>query len=404
MRDFRLEGIGSISGGEYDSVILSGIIKGNGDVTANYIKTEGMFTHKSSITILNEAYLKGTASVSGNMRANQLKLEGILKIKDGTLVCNEISAEGMIVCSGEIYANETIKVDGNCTAGKIAAKNVNIKTSDAGAKYVQAPNKWIDSISSGIFGENVSIMHSTVGEIECENLTAVRLKCDIIHADSVDLRNHCVIGKLHCSGEIKADSTCEIGEVIGNDEYAASNTAKTNTQTEEIKVPQTQNLRNDILNILNMVKDNAVDPEKAVDMIAASAYVNSMQRAAKSTDAGFDVDIDWKDDDKLHIAAFIGHKFVKKGIFNSVTNDYTVHLEGGTEIRDVDCRGHLVCGNVGGNVSAGSSVKSGDVQGSISAGSSVTCGNVGKNVSAGATVKCGAVTGNVTAGGGVKIN
>lgn len=417
MNDCRIEGIGTIGGGEYDSVILSGIVKGDRDITANYLKVEGVFTHKASLTVLNEAHLKGTVSVTGNFRTSGLKSEGIVKIKDGALIADEINAEGMFTCVGEVFVNKSMKTDGILTADKISGGKIEIKTSDAGAKYIQAPTKWIDSITSGIFGQNVSIQHSTVKEIECGELKATRLECDVIHADSVELKDNCIVGRLYCEGSVQIDKTCIVREIIGtqpenftpNAENEKTNNYTENNKsdskmykTEEIKV--TQNMRDDILNILNMFKDNAVDADKAVDMIAASAYVSSMQRAARTNEGGFDVDVDWKDDDKLHIAAFIGHKFIKKGIFNSITNEYTVKLEGDAQIRDVECRGHLICGDVGGNVTAGSAVQAGNVEGNASAGSSVTCGNVGRNVSAGASVKCGTVAGNVSAGGGVKIN
>jgi hypothetical protein len=56
------------------------------------------------------------------------------------------------------------------------------------------------------------------------------------------------------------------------------------------------------------------------------------------------------------------------------------------------------CGNVHGDVTAGSSVSCDNVEGSVSAGSSVSCENVGRNVSAGSLVTCGDVGGKVSAG------
>ena len=74
-------------------------------------------------------------------------------------------------------------------------------------------------------------------------------------------------------------------------------------------------------------------------------------------------------------------------------------LEG--EIKQLTSSASVTCGDVAGNVEAGSSVQCRNVGGDVDAGSSVTCGDVGGSVDAGSSVKCGNVRQYVDAGSSV---
>ena len=142
----------------------------------------------------------------------------------------------------------------------------------------------------------------------------------------------------------------------------------------------------------------------------------------------------WKDDDTLYAVLYKGHQLMKtQGIGSTrVASEITFKYDGpalnvqshfsvhcGNVTGNVDAGSRVECGNVGGDVDAGSRVECGNVEGSIDAGSrvdchdvggnidagsSITCGNVGGDASAGGNIECGPVTGSVDAGGKVIIN
>ena len=152
-------------------------------------------------------------------------------------------------------------------------------------------------------------------------------------------------------------------------------------------------------------------------------------------------DVPWEDDDAFHIVVYQGHRLVDS---SALTDEYTVCYEG--DAKDIYCAlslscgdvqgdvkagsyvecndvagnvtseayvesnsvaghvnagGYVECNDVEGNVRAGAYVECGDVEGSVSAGAYVECGDVGGNLSAGDYVECGDIKGNVTAGGEV---
>lgn len=123
-------------------------------------------------------------------------------------------------------------------------------------------------------------------------------------------------------------------------------------------------------------------------------------------------DLPWPDDNTLHAVAYLGHKLVTHtGIVSGQVKELSFTYDGpalnvvshfsvqcGDVEGDVDAGSSVTCGNVGGNVDAGSHVDCGDVGGDVDAGDQVACGAVGGNVDAGSSVACGAVGGDVDAG------
>ena len=126
-------------------------------------------------------------------------------------------------------------------------------------------------------------------------------------------------------------------------------------------------------------------------------------------------DLPWEDDQAFHLAIYAGRRLVSEQEIKKLAGKgevCTVRYAG--EARDVHCLLNLLCeADVQGSVQAGSGVTCGDVGGNVQAGS-VTCGDVSGNVEAGSatcgdvegdvhggSVKCGDVSGSIEAGGGV---
>lgn len=121
----------------------------------------------------------------------------------------------------------------------------------------------------------------------------------------------------------------------------------------------------------------------------------------------------WKNDDVLYIAVFHGHEllaglpeqknltFCYEGPAQNISS--AISISCGNVNGNVEAGSHVSCGNVDGEVNAGSHVSCGNVDGDVNAGSYVSCVDVGGDVTAGGDVQCGRVVGNVDAGGSVAI-
>ena len=123
-------------------------------------------------------------------------------------------------------------------------------------------------------------------------------------------------------------------------------------------------------------------------------------------------DLPWPEDDSLHAVLYRGHPLLTH---QSPARDFTFTLRGdvlnvesafsiscGDVHGDIDAGTHVSCGNVTGDIDAGSHDNCGNVEGDIDAGANVSCGNVSGDIEAGANIQCGNVEGDATAGGFIK--
>lgn len=117
-----------------------------------------------------------------------------------------------------------------------------------------------------------------------------------------------------------------------------------------------------------------------------------------------DNQLPWEDDGALHAVLYVGHTLIGDKCVSGVDGSafatrITFEYEG--PALNVYSAFSVECGDVEGNVAAGTNVECGDVEGNVVAGTNVECGDVEGNVVAGTDVECGDVEGNVNAKTGV---
>ncbi len=108
-------------------------------------------------------------------------------------------------------------------------------------------------------------------------------------------------------------------------------------------------------------------------------------------------DLPWADDSTLRAVLYIGHTLVDG---HKEAKNITFTYEG--PALNVTSAFAVRCGDVEGDVDAGTDVNCGDVGGDVDAGTTVVCGDVAGDVNAGVSVSCGDVEGDVDAGVHVK--
>lgn len=132
-------------------------------------------------------------------------------------------------------------------------------------------------------------------------------------------------------------------------------------------------------------------------------------------------DVPWNNDDTVRIVVYLG-----KTMLNNPDDlsKLSFTLEG--EIKNVECRCNLQCGNIQGNANAGCDIHCGDVtqsngalgiggqavagcdinsgniNGGASAGCNINSGNISGGVNAGTDINCGEISGGVNAGNDIR--
>lgn len=399
MRKETISGIGSVHAGEYSSIRIEGMGKLKGRIKAEEIDIEGMGKSKGPLEVdllrvegtykakkpvtAGKLEVEGAARFLRDARCEEVKIDGFLKVRRGNLTTRRLICDGMLVSTGEVGGDQ-VEISGICSVDTLVGDEIRILWDESGNSKVRISGDIgnLRRLGRLYFGRKVSDEFNLADRVECTHLVAARLQSREIRAGSVELTNGCVVDRLICDGEIRLSRDCQIGKIVSEGEpniiWTEENTIHEYNEEEILMATK------EFVEILEAYKAGTIDADEA-------------ERRTDVIKGRFGGVLPWANDGKVRIVAFIGHKLLKKG--DADYRKLEASLDG--EIRDVDCWGNLTCGDVRGDVKAGSHVSCGDVGGSVSAGSSVDCKDVGNGVSAGSSVKCGDVNGNINAGSSV---
>lgn len=360
MKTEKIAGIGSIPGGEYESIAIEGIAKLKGKAKAESVNVEGLFKTKGKLEV-KTLKIEGIQRTFRDIKAKEVNIDGILKLKRASLLAERIYCFGVITSTNEINADE-IALDGICSLANLYGDKVKVDYKASVREKVKLPSKFSLFLKL-YFGRSLNFSYNSIDYIECTMLEATNTRFKTIHAQAVTLKDHCRVETLYCDGEINIDKTCVVGKIIKNGKVI-------NKEEEDMPVST-------LVKILDLYKNNKITAEEAEKMLLATGVPEKSNNAIEEQ-------LPWVDDGKLRIVAFLGRKLLQKTAPEAKRLE--IVLEG--EALNVDAYGNLTCG---------------DIKGKATAGSAITCGDIGGNVTAGSSVHCKSVTGKVTAGGGVYI-
>ncbi|MDD5935379.1 MAG: hypothetical protein PUC65_07465 [Clostridiales bacterium] len=206
MRDYRIEGIGSIQGGEFDELTVSGVGSNQGDIKADKIIIEGVFKSTGNIEA-NLIDTEGVGEIEGNIRAKKITVEGAMNIKNQQKVeTEELYCEGCFTTKGDLYA-DVVQATGCIKANGIYGDNIQINSFGLkvnGFKKLMAKL----NLTSSTNGSKVSIIEATT-----INLSGVQ--AETINGHDIVIGPGCTIDTVDCSGILKVHETSHVGKILG---------------------------------------------------------------------------------------------------------------------------------------------------------------------------------------------
>jgi cytoskeletal protein CcmA (bactofilin family) len=364
MNNEKIDGIGTIHGGNYDDIIVAGMGKLKGSVTANKVVVSGAFKSKGQLTA-EELQVDGIARIFRNIKINNLVIKGTLKLRRADVNADSVYGEGLLTSTGTISADK-ISINGYCTVKKIMGDRISIHNDLSGINRFM---KRLRILAFLYFGRGISPSHSLVDQIECTNLTASGIKSRVVRAGDVELGRDCIIDRLYCDGNINIDPTCRIRKIYTNNEVKEFGRKGRNEMANMT-----------VKKILDLYKSATINEEEAELMLKSIFRDNSSDSTNGSNDNG--VETPWEEDGKLRLVAFIGRKLLKRG--EAGQNRLEFKYEG--DALNVECNDNLTCGNISGNASAGGSISCKDIGGNTSCGGSISCKDIAGNVSTGGSI------------------
>jgi cytoskeletal protein CcmA (bactofilin family) len=184
MKNENIEGIGSVHGGEYDTIQVDGIGKLKGNAAVRNINVDGMFKSKGNIKA-DTMSIDGIARIFRDIKVKNINVNGVLKLRRAKLSADKISCDGIIFCNKEVNADD-IYIHGACSIYKIYGDKIKLINNTHSWDNSKIPIK-IMFLLNLYMGRKASLTHSLVDILECTDLEASGLKSKIIRANNVNI-------------------------------------------------------------------------------------------------------------------------------------------------------------------------------------------------------------------------
>ncbi|MDF2483971.1 MAG: hypothetical protein K0R46_139 [Herbinix sp.] len=364
MNNEKIEGVGTVHEGEYNDIIIDGMGKLKGTVTAKKVLVSGAFRSKGSL-VAEEVNIDGIGRIFRNIKTDKLVVDGMLKIRRAEVNADSVYCEGLLSSTGSICADD-ININGYCTVRKMMGDSVTINNDSSGVNKLVKKLRFVSFL---YFGRKINIEYCLVDRIDCTRLVANGLKAKVVHTENARLGSNCRIDRLYCDGPMVIDPSCKIKKVITKNEITEFN-QKGSSDMADVTVKK----------ILDLYKNSTINEEEA-EMMLSSVYRTNLQVLGQG-DTNTNTDTPWIEDGKLRIVAFLGKRLLKKGD----AGQYKLEVKYEGEALAVESQGNLTCGDISGNASAGGSISGKDIGGNVSCGGSISCKDIGGSVLAGGSI------------------
>lgn len=253
VRDLKIYGSGSSSGGEYNKISIMGEGRIRGDVNCNDFKINGEGTVDSNLNAINNVSILGEGSLGGNVECTDfkvngegevdgnLKAEGTVTIRGeteiiGNLKAQKVKVQGELEVNGEVFADEA-KITGNINA--TGDCNAEIFTVEGGltidgllnADVLKINLYWPCKVHE-IGGSEITVKKSgklsflglknmimpggqnelTAETIEGDNVYLENTKAKVVRGNNVTIGSGCKIELVEYKENLKQDDGAEVGK------------------------------------------------------------------------------------------------------------------------------------------------------------------------------------------------
>jgi cytoskeletal protein CcmA (bactofilin family) len=204
----RIEGIGSIRGGEYDRVEIEGVGTIKGDIKASYMYIDGVCRCQGMIES-DDFICEGVANLTKPIRAKNIRIDGVVNQGKAKIEADDILCDGVLISNGEISADR-ILVDGNISTPEMYGDHIKIINSIKTNLNIKIPNIF------GIFGGRKQIsQYSCVDIIEATKLELQGVKSQSVSGNTIFIGPDCEIDQVECDGILKIHPKARVNNISG---------------------------------------------------------------------------------------------------------------------------------------------------------------------------------------------
>lgn len=195
MNSQTIEGVGSISGGEYERISIEGVGNSKGDITVKYLDIEGVFKSNGKIKA-ETIQCEGVAEFSDKIRANKMIIEGVMKFSKNA----NVEAEE-IICDGCIKANE------------IYGEEIIIHTKPFMNRRVNSLLKSITDAFDWFVHSSKSASKADL--IEATTITIHNTNVHQINGANITIGENCEVDHVDCTGTLRIHHSAIVKKITG---------------------------------------------------------------------------------------------------------------------------------------------------------------------------------------------
>ena len=190
MGEYRCEGIGSVLGGNYDTLHMEGVFTAKGPIAAKNITGEGVLNF--SALRADSLTCEGVTNIKGLLEAREANVEGVLNAED-------------IAVAGSFYADGVVNTD-TLRAGTATLLYHN-KTN--------APH-FIAKVYAFFTGKDISVeKEAKIKELEANTLVIEDYYVENLIGTDVTIGQGCVVDKVQADGRLRIHKTATVKDILG---------------------------------------------------------------------------------------------------------------------------------------------------------------------------------------------
>jgi cytoskeletal protein CcmA (bactofilin family) len=213
--DLKINGHGSSAGGKYDSVVINGHGKIDGDLDCVYLKVNGHCTVNGDVKS-DSVKVHGNSLIKGNLRAKKAQIHGTADI-GGNVSVDKAETYGSINVDGDCNA-EIFKIDGTFTIkGLLNAGELELSLyGSSGAREIGGEKITVKRKGKYHFlGLKDLIMPGgnkelTAETIEGDDIYLENTQVKIVRGNNVELGSGCEIELVEYKNSFKQNEKAEV--------------------------------------------------------------------------------------------------------------------------------------------------------------------------------------------------
>lgn len=199
MENIKISGAGTVVGGEYDEISISGSGKIKGRTKCNTLKSSGSICCDETLEV-NVLKTSGSAKFEGDLKVNEGKTSGSLLV-EGTLEANKFEASGGVVVKGDVNVDE-----------------FSAKISKGTFENIYGDKICINSVGTFVVDLPVVVIEGKK-EVKVENIEATTIcikdvKVDRVSGDVVCIEEGCVVNVVEYRKSLDISSKAKIEMII----------------------------------------------------------------------------------------------------------------------------------------------------------------------------------------------